>query len=146
MAAANPGCKPRCCGAQRKRSGGHETKYHAGRSSPSRGLPRLIENLSRSAIGVRRFKSGSGTDQPDQVCSLITCEFPASGTRHKDATCFGAQLGIGCIGSTVRPQQPIDLVGQKSRFALRGPLNRRGSHRGVGKNSHPAQYCPEDHR
>jgi hypothetical protein len=142
---ANTGCKPRRRRAQSKRSRHHEANDDTGRSGPSCGLSRLIEDLSHSAIGFRRFKSGSGGDQPRQVCSVVVWKF-ACRACHEGPTCFRPQLGIGRSGSPIRPEKSVDFIGEKSGFALRGTLNYGRSHGGVRERSHHAQQCPENDR
>ena len=68
------GCKPRCCSAERKRSGCHEAYDDARRSRASSRFPRFSENFSHSTIGYRHLESCSGGDQPRHVCSLVACE------------------------------------------------------------------------
>jgi hypothetical protein len=138
------GCKPRCCSAERKRSGCHEANDDARHSRPSSSFPRFSKNFSHPAIGYGHLESCSGGDLPRQGCSLVGCEFTTSSTCHEDTTSFRSQFGIGRVRSTIRPEESIYFKGKKSRFTLRGTLNCRGSHRHIRKSSQPAQHCAED--
>jgi hypothetical protein len=104
MTPAYTGGKPRCCSAERKSSGRHEANDYARCSRPSSGLARFSENFSRPTIGLRHLESGSGGDQPCQVCSLVACELTTSSPCHEDTTSFRSQFGIGRVRSTLRPE------------------------------------------